>query len=1226
MFYVPFLLISLGLLVKTVFNAQSFYFREMTNSMCQTGIIGILYEKMFRMDSKQVHHLDIGKLTNEITNDLRRASFVTKSIMRSTVMPIIILTLMAVLITQYGVATCVGLSIILLNFLVLSVLGIWIARINKTKLRNTDFRNKELTMGLQGIKTIKFNCWEKLLMDRINLFRRTEEKLVFRQTFIRILMEVLGFIMPCVASLVTVLILQGSDRTVSVGDVFFIISIFHCIVSPMKQFGDGFSRLAQAKVSFSRLEKIVNLPDESLHEKYSTQTKGVPVKGSIVLKRLSLGVTVKSKGKSTIQPLLKNLNVTIKPGQLVVVHGAVSSGKSMLLNGLIDSLEVLSGSKKMSGSVSFLPQTSFLMTDSIRNNVLFGEDYDFLKYQKCIKLSQMEGDLRLLEDGDRTQVTENGVNLSGGQKQRVALARALYQDSDIYLMDDVLSAIDNHLSSRIFSEAIYNHLRARRKTVVICSNDLGLLKYADVQIEVKNRQIFVEYNTQSDTFKVESFDNDAGLDDLSCSSDVRSEKPGKTRALSLCEKVDAFNLKKMTRLTEEAHQTRDKSGKLSENTIESTQVSTEDSSIEGTDLTNRKQDDLSNKNSQSLILEYLSVNSLPQFVLVFGLTFLMILSKLSLDFLLGRWVMSNSQGLYLILSCFVILLLVMLGLSRAVFISRFFQQTSSIIFKTFVTKILGKSMRYFNRTPTGRLLNLSSKDIDTIDLIFPQQMAIIIFCAVQLVVICFSVVLNCFWLLFFVGLLFYCLYRYIQFYIGVSQDLKRQELASYSPLISRIIEVYNGIFVFRKSNAVSRQKQIFAGLVDDTAKMFMGQARITAYTQMLCEGTTSLFICVVCCVLVLIISGKGEVSKSELTLLSANLNWMVIIPSFMNLLLVYYSFFCQSIISAERVFKMVPHERSDLDWAQTEPRYHSLNGHIELQRVCFQYSKKSQVVLKDLSLEIKAGEKVGIVGKTGSGKSSLVLALTKMIPIMKDPIFLSKSSNSKGSDDFKQDSYSIEEQIGSNTDMNTNTYIKIDGMNIDDLKERDLRHSVGIINQESFIIEGTLKENMDPLNKFSNQQTFELVLSMGILDRNTINEVLERNVIHREFETGFSKAEIAKIMEFRIKENGKNISLGQKQLICISRLVLKKPKIVFIDEGTANIDSEKDGMIQKLIKDKLPESTIISIAHRVDTLEGYDKIVVMDAGEIVEQGSPEELLRRKGQFWELVHAKKKPIM
>jgi len=515
-------------------------------------------------------------------------------------------------------------------------------------------------------------------------------------------------------------------------------------------------------------------------------------------------------------------------------------------------------------------------------------------------------------------------------------------------------------------------------------------------------------------------------------------------------------------------------------------------------------------------------------------------------------------------------------------------------------------MRFFNRTPTGKLLNLASKDMDTIDLIYPQQMGIILFCGSQLIVICFSVVLHCIFIIFLVLFLFFCLFRYINFYISVSQDLKRMELASYSPLISRIIEVYNGILVLRHSKAVKRQKKIFGDLVNDTATMFMGQARVTVYTQLLCEGTTNLFITSVFIILVALSFQREVITKSQLTFLSANLNWIFVIPSFINVLLIYYSFFCQSMISAERIFTLVPEESDDIDWKAHKPENLPIKGRIQLRNVSFKYTKDSALVLKNINLDIEPGQKVGIVGQTGSGKSSLMLAITRMIPIdaesalpQSNPTAIAHEKNKK----------------------KTGT-ILIDGKDFEKIDERDLRHTFGIINQESFIIEGSLKENMDPLHQFTHKELTELVFSMGILSLNTISLLLNKELDESDPMSNLTNEDIHKIMEMHIKEQGNNISVGQKQLICIARLVLKKPKIVFIDEGTANIDSEKDGVIQELIRETLPNSTIISIAHRVDTLQGYDKIVVLDHGKIVEQGSPNDLMNLKGQFYKLATAKK----
>ena len=1179
--------------------------------MCQTGIVGALYEKMYTVQSRQVHHLDVGQLTNEITNDLRRASFVSKSQMRTVVMPVIVVSLLLLLFSQFGWASLVGLAIIVLNFLILLKMSSVLAQINSKKLDSTDLRNKELAMGLQGIKTIKFNCWERLLLDKVDRHRQTEQKCVFRQTLLRISMEIVGFVMPCLAALATIVAFNSSSGSVALGDVFFVISIFHIIVSPMKQFGDGYSRLVQAKMSFRRLEKIIRLPDEQ-DEPVSQPTR--TRRGEIRLSNWTIGLG-SADGRS-FQTVLENLNLKVNRGDLVVVHGPVSSGKSMFLQALIDNLETLSGSKSLTGSVSYLPQTSFLMSDSIRNNILFGQEMDFVKYQRCLRLCSLEDDLKQIKGGDSAPIRENGANLSGGQKQRISLARALYQDSDILLCDDVLSAIDNQLSTRIFLDAIHGHLKQEHKTVILCSSDLSLLKYADVAIEIKNRSFVVEYKTLVKNLETRSLDLNATANDDCLGSDDRRGSIGSFLnwdSSSCAHQNWILELRSaLTDLTE-AHSVEHKSEALTKST-KAGSTCTSISSLGQVD--SPVFNSASSVHSNSLltsIMKYFGMESFFKLALLVATTFALIFLKLGLDYFIGLWVMFDSKGVYLIACIFLMVLLFAVGISRAVQISTYFTSISNKLFHDLMVRILGKSLRFFNRTPIGRLLNLTSKDIDTVDLIYPQQMAIILFCGSQLTVICFSVSLHCLPILLLVALLFFCLFCCIRLYIPVSQDLKRAESASYSPLISRIIEVYNGILVFRHSEAVPRQRHIFGQLVDRTATLFMSQARVTVFTQFICELTTSMFILVVFGVLTALSLGRDSMPKSELTLLSANLNWIFVIPSFINLLLIYYSFFCQSMISAERIFNLVPTEDSDVDWFGHQPQTIQLGGRISIKNTSLRYTPQSPPALKNITLEIRPGQRVGVVGQTGSGKSSLLLALSRMIPIescapFSQPQSQSSSGNSSADSQVKAWPASGE--------------VLLDGIDFTKFRERDLRHSFGIINQESFVFEGTLKDNMDPLGQYSYSELIKLVFSLGILGSDSVERVLGRRVDVQDPVNDLSKAEIVQIMEMRIKEHGKNISQGQKQLICMSRLVLKKPQVVLIDEATANVDCQSDQRIQELIANTLPQSTVISITHRVQSLGDYDQVVVLDKGRIVEKGSPQELSERKQYFWGLINAKK----
>lgn len=1200
------LIIVIGLAVKTLFNAQSYFYREVTNSMCTTGILGLLFEKMHLIENKQIHQLNIGKISNEITNDLRRASFVSKSQMRAFIMPVIVLIFITILISQFGAPVLVGIGIIGINFAILSFLGNWIARLNKEKLENTDMRNKEIAMGLKGIKTIKLNCWEELLMKRVNHFRANEESLIFKQTLLRIAMEIVGFVLPCIAALITIVILKSS-RQLLLGDALYIISIFHCVVAPIKQFGDGYTRLKQAIISFERLQHIADLPEEA---KLKPEELASTSRGQIELVNFTTGLKVMANGQKTLKLFLKNQNLKVDRGNLVVIHGKAFSGKSMFLRGLLDNLEIISGSKSVSGSICYMPQTTFIMKDSIRKNVTFGKEFDLIKYHHCLRLSQIAADLEQIKGGDLALVEENGFNLSEGQKQRISLARALYQDSDIYLMDDVLSAIDNRLSKRIFQDAIVNHLRANKKTVLICSNDLGLLKSADIIVEIKDEYIAVDYKTLVKTIEIHSEQsvkggnlNNSFLSDDCAAFEVKSQnKEARVKWNFLSE-----NLSKQMKEDSDKSSKKKHGGKLQESrdtldvTNEISLVSKEKAARQRRNPIEKSKVSISN-----MMMSYFSNGFLSTFVCVLTSTFSLILLKLLLDYFLGLWVTFDVRKAYLIISIFLIFVLFGIGLFRALMISDFFTQTSVNVFENFIKRVLGKSIRFFNRTSSGKFLNLASKDIDTIDLIYPQQVAVILFCGVQLIVICSSVVLHCVPLVLLVAAFFYVLYRLICFYISVSQDLVRVELASYSPLISCIIEAYNGILVFRHSDAVSRQRKIFTNRVNQRGKVFMNTARITAFIQMLCEAATCVFIGVVFSVLVFVSLQNESISKSEVTLLSVKLNWIFVIPSFMNVLLIYYSFFCQAMVSSERIFKIIPKEDSDIDWSNQKLLDLNFKGNIEFRDYSFRYNPQAKLALKNINLKIEPRQKVGIVGQTGSGKSTMLLALSQMMRRTSKTDSILGASAETG----------VSEQIGCESGR-----ILVDGVDLESFRERNVRYSLGIIDQNNFIFQGSLRQNLDPLNSFSRAQLAKIVFSMGIISQRDIESIIGRVIQEQSPVSSFTPKELNDILEFPIKEEGKNISLGQKQMICIARVILKQPKVLFIDEGTSNIDSEKSEDIMNLLQKELPNSTMVSIAHRIDTLKTCDKIFVMDKGEIVEEGSYTELLELKNHFWTLVNAK-----
>jgi ABC-type multidrug transport system fused ATPase/permease subunit len=438
--------------------------------------------------------------------------------------PLIILIYLAAIGYYIGIYMLPGLGVVLIFLLVLICISRICAYLIFKKLNLNDQRNKELAFILEGIQNVKLNSWEDIIQNRIQSIRNKEKKLISKLQFLRSFQEIFTFILPSIGSFVCIVLFNAFNDPMDLETAFFVITVFNLLVGPLKLFYFAVSSTFECIKSVRRIELILNLPNQSdeskngfiSSEKNANDSPKIPPMIedlAILFQNADLKYhnsafediifnTVKKiqgidasnsnliKKKSTDKGFkLTDINLSVKKGDLIMIVGKVGCGKSSLLKSILDMLHIQKGTIQSSGSIAYIPQESFLINDRVRENIIFGFDMEMQRYKKAILLSELKPDLKILPGGEFTEIGEHGLNLSGGQKQRISIARAYYSDSDIYLIDDALSALDYHVGKNIFDNLIVKNLKENNKTVLMVTHLLQYLPQADFILYMEDGKI-----------------------------------------------------------------------------------------------------------------------------------------------------------------------------------------------------------------------------------------------------------------------------------------------------------------------------------------------------------------------------------------------------------------------------------------------------------------------------------------------------------------------------------------------------------------------------------------------------------------------------------------------------------------------------------------------------------------------------------------------------------------
>lgn len=1205
----------------------------------RVGCCSLIYRKSLRLSKTALGETTVGQVVNLLSNDVNRFDVAVIFLHYLWIGPLATCLITYLMWQEIDVAAVVGVAFMLAFIPLQAYLGKQTSVLRlKTALR-TDERVRLMNEIISGIQVIKMYTWEKPFADLLAKARKREVKQIRATSYIRGVLTSFIMFTTRISLFFSILFYVLTGHNVTAEKVFVVTSYYNILRQTMTVFfPQGIAQVAEANISVQRLQKFMMYEEttkpvpplsEILSPKSQSKQEGgaengngkarlsSPVTESDDAKTIKQSVesepTEKSSEANGLAPLvrkeesdeeefevslspqdmltrgiqLKNatakwvadqpensltdISLTIKPGMLVGVIGPVGSGKTSLLHVLLRELPLLTGSVQVGGSVSYASQEPWLFAGTLRQNILFGQPMDRPRYNTVVRRCALDRDLALLPHGDKTIVGERGFSLSGGQRARVSLARAAYRRADIYLLDDPLSAVDAPVGRHLFDSCIVGYLR--RATRVLVTHQLHYLKDVDQIIILKNGTIAAAgtYDTLAAS----------GLDFAALLSEGEEQSGTESKLIDPADLTadDELASTAGTSFTFRSRQTSIHSVASVDN-VTTAPVAESEARASGAV-------------GARVYGAYLGAAAAwPALTLAFLIAALAQTAGSGADYWTSYWVnleegrsrqqesllarkygdVTNSSYHYSLFNetsshnvlfssvrltrydCIyiytgIIVALVSITLIRSFLFFNLAMRASTHLHNRMFSSITRAPMRFFHLNPSGRILNRFSKDMGAVDEVLPAAMLDVLQIGLSLIGIVAVVAVVNYWLL--VPTLGICFVFYLLriFYLSSSRTIKRLEGVTRSPVFSHLNASLQGITTIRAFGAQRALVQEFDSHQDlHSAAWYLFIASSRAF---------GFWLDLVCVVYI------GFVTMSFLVLENAEYggNVGLAITQAMGLTGMFQWGMRQStelenqMTSVERIDEYTRVESEpplESEPSKKPPATWPAQGCVSFRGVTLRYAPDAAPVLRDLCFEVASTEKVGIVGRTGAGKSSLINAIFRLAYV-------------EGS-------------------------IVIDELDTADIGLHELRSQVSIIPQEPVLFSGTMRHNLDPFDEYPDSVLWKAL---------------------EEVELKEAVMELTAGLNSKISEGGSNFSVGQRQLVCLARAIIRRNRILVLDEATANVDPQTDALIQTTIRNKFAECTVLTIAHRLHTVMDSDKVLVMDSGRVVEYDHPHMLLQRE---------------
>merc|ERR1712159_163780 len=1199
----------------------------------RTAVSTMLYRKALRVSAAGRAKTSTGQVVNMMSNDTMQLQRFLQFVGMTMVAPVQIILALILIYKQVGHAMWVGVGYMVLLAPVNMKIFSAVSRMRRRVLKYSDLRVKMMNEILAGIRILKFYAWEKPFGQEVARLRKKEVDALTQLAYaVAVGFSIIMLSTPIIQPIIVfVTYVNIQDEPLSAATAFTTVALFNIMRFPFAFMPMGLLQYIQSKISLKRLERYLALPELSEYV-LDTPAPGTPVdsrlqeSGSITIQEGSFSwsdpdapeikpiqdekpkkekrkggrrrgrksrkgdeetitfheetttddnemsasqnsilssmasATISEEGSST-GITLQDISCEIESGSLVAVVGSVGSGKSSFLSAILGEMESIGDSKVyiprnesevgQNGFLSYCTQSPWVVNDTLKGNILFGRDFDEQRYTDVLQCCALLDDIAVLPAGDQTEIGERGINLSGGQKARVSLARAMYStETKLLLLDDPLSAVDSHVGEHLFTQAICGEM-SKGMTRILVTHHVHVLNRCDKVIVFEHGRIKAQGKYQELI--------DSGID-FAGAVDV-SEKKGNSEGVDSLAAAEKEGGKEDEAKKEE----NDEASKAKMKKAGATLVKEEER--EEGDVAGHAYYEYAKAGGMFYVVLVLLVQGFGRCAEIMASFWLAVWAERMLEAAFKNEPFTDREtsfhiGIYALLG---FLGIVGLG-GRGLALAKHRLGASKKLHDDLADSILRTPVAFFDVTPIGRVLNRFAADMDKVDLELTQtisQGVNTIFSVLGAIGAITAATKGTFLIpLIPLGYLYWLIQKWFR---KTYTELQRVTSVANSPIFADFSQTLSGTSTIR---AFGVQDGFFDSCKNSFDNMNTSYLLVQLSSYWLALRLDIMGGMIACFI--------GAIAVGTLGSEFIPAGWLGLALAYSIEVTSYLKYGVQMIArieadmsSTERILyyseNIEPEAPAVIPKNDPEPGTWPSKGEIELNHISMRY-RDGPLALKDLSFKVNGGEKIGVCGRTGSGKSSLMIALFRISEIEND---------------------------GS---------IVVDGVNIGEIGTAALRLNISIIPQDPVMFSNTVRYNLDPFATKTEQELWDVL---------------------KKVEMGEAIAQLPRGLDDMVAEGGENFSQGQRQLLCIARSLLRKPKILVMDEATASIDNETDSIIQQMIRKNFSDATVLTIAHRLNTIMDSDRILVLDDGHIAELDTPENLLAKEdGHFKAMVEKSK----
>ncbi|XP_074853849.1 ATP-binding cassette sub-family C member 8 isoform X7 [Carettochelys insculpta] len=1176
--YVLAVLLFFALLLQRTILQASYYVAIETGINLRGAIQTKIYNKIMLLSTSNMSmgEMTAGQICNLVAIDTNQLMWFFFLCPNLWAMPVQIIAGVLLLYYLLGVSALIGAVVIIVLAPVQYFVATKLSQAQRSTLEYSNERLKKTNEMLRGIKLLKLYAWEHIFHSSVEETREKEMtslKSFALYTSISIFMNAA---IPIAAVLTTFVVhahLTGNaDFSPSVA--FASLSLFHILITPLFLLSSVLRSTVKALVSVQKLGEFLSSEEIGEEQDKCSAQRNADNHSKYQVVITNGFFTWTPEGS----PALSNIDIRIPQGQLTMIVGQVGCGKSSLLLAALGEMQKISGNVfwnssipdsetgedvspekettvdtevRKRGSVAYASQKPWLLNATVEENITFESPFNKQRYKAVIDACSLQPDIDILPHGDQTQIGERGINLSGGQRQRISVARALYQQTNVVFLDDPFSALDIHLSDHLMQEGILKMLREDKRTIILVTHKLQYLPHADWIIAMKDGTIQREgtlkdiQNSESELFE--------HWKTLMNRQDQELEKETIIERKSVLERKNH----RRTRYSRDA--------RLKDDEEDEEEITESDDDDNLSSVLHQRA-----KMPWRACGKYLSSAGILLLPLLVLSQLLKHTVMVAIDYWLAKWTSdvisakseleqkncsvcqefnhSRYSKVFSILCCLGIILCLVTSIA----VEWTGLKVAKKLHYCLLNKIILAPMRFFETTPLGSILNRFSADCNTIDQHIPATLE----CLSRSTLLCVSAlaVISYVTPMFLIALLPLAIICYfIQKYFRVaSRDLQQLDDSTQLPLLCHFSETVEGLTTIRAFRYEARFRQKLLEYTDSNniASLFLTAANRWLEVRMEYIGA--------CVVLIAAVTSITNSLYNHLSsgLVGLGLTYALMVSNYLNWMVRNLADMEIQLGAVKRINGLLKTEAENYEGLLSPsqiPQNWPDRGEIQIQNLSVRYDSNLKPVLKHVSAHISPGQKIGICGRTGSGKSSFSLAFFRMVDTFEGRII-------------------------------------IDGIDIAKLPLQTLRSRLSIILQDPILFSGTIRFNLDPEKKCTDSMLWEAL------------EIAQLKHVVKALPGG---------LDAIVTEGGENFSQGQRQLFCLARAFVRKTSIFIMDEATASIDMATENILQKVVMTAFADRTVVTIAHRVHTILNSDLVIVMKRGVILEYDKPEVLLEQE---------------